>query len=93
MCFGHCVWLGLTPSKEVPSALREASIRWGLILTIHRLCLVDVVSSFKLTKVTLVKNNNYAQVKAVDQNDPRQLDTQAEPEVLVRANPVLADEV
>ena len=93
MCFGHCVWLGLTPSKEVSSALREASIRWGLILTIHRLCLVDVVSSFKLTKVTLVKNNNYAQVKAVVQNDPRQLDTQAEPEVLVRANLVLVDEV
>ena len=92
MCFGHCVWLGLTPSKKYRARF-EASIRWGLILTIHRLCLVDVVSSFKLTKVTLVKNNNYAQVKAVDQNDPRQLDTQAEPEVLVRANLVLADEV
>ena len=93
MRFGHCVWLGLTPSKEVPSALRGASIRWGLILTIHMLCLVDVVGSSKVTKVTLVRNNNCAQVKAVDQNDPRQLATQAESEVLVRANLVLADEV
>ena len=46
-----------------------------------------------LTKLTLVKNNNCTQVKAVDQNDPRQLATQAESEVLVRANLVLADEV